>query len=30
VHFLPVGLDRDVFASLVTKAGDEPISADAF
>lgn len=29
VHFLHVGLDRDVFASLVTKAGGETISAES-
>jgi hypothetical protein len=25
VHFLAVGLDRDVFAALVTRAGGETI-----
>jgi prepilin-type N-terminal cleavage/methylation domain-containing protein/prepilin-type processing-associated H-X9-DG protein len=30
VHFLRVGLDRDVFASLVTRAGNETIPSDAF
>ena len=30
VHFLPEGLDRDVFAGLVTRAGGEIINASAF
>jgi prepilin-type N-terminal cleavage/methylation domain-containing protein len=30
VHFLSVGLDRDVFASLVTKSGEESFSGGAF
>jgi prepilin-type N-terminal cleavage/methylation domain-containing protein/prepilin-type processing-associated H-X9-DG protein len=30
VHFLAVGLDRDVFAALVTRAGGEIIDASAF
>jgi prepilin-type N-terminal cleavage/methylation domain-containing protein/prepilin-type processing-associated H-X9-DG protein len=30
VHFLHVGLDRDVFAALVTRAGNETIPGDAF
>jgi prepilin-type processing-associated H-X9-DG protein len=30
VHFLRVGLDRDVFAALVTRAGGETIPGDAF
>jgi hypothetical protein len=30
VHFLPVGLNRDVFAALVTRAGDEVIPGNAF
>jgi prepilin-type N-terminal cleavage/methylation domain-containing protein/prepilin-type processing-associated H-X9-DG protein len=30
VHFLPVGLDRDVFAALVTRAGNETIPANSF
>jgi prepilin-type N-terminal cleavage/methylation domain-containing protein/prepilin-type processing-associated H-X9-DG protein len=30
VHFLSVGLDRDVFAALVTKSGGESFSAESF
>jgi len=30
VHFLAVGLSRDVFAALVTRAGGETIPGDAF
>jgi prepilin-type N-terminal cleavage/methylation domain-containing protein len=30
VHFLRVGLDRDVFAALVTKSGGETFSSEAF
>jgi prepilin-type N-terminal cleavage/methylation domain-containing protein/prepilin-type processing-associated H-X9-DG protein len=30
VHFVAETLDRDVFASLVTKVGGEPINADKF
>lgn len=30
VHFLRVGLDRDVFAGLVTRAGGEVLPGDAF
>jgi prepilin-type N-terminal cleavage/methylation domain-containing protein/prepilin-type processing-associated H-X9-DG protein len=30
VHFLPVGLNRDVFAGLVTRAGGEVLDAGAF
>jgi len=30
VHFLRVGLDRDVFAALVTRAGGETIPGDAY
>jgi prepilin-type N-terminal cleavage/methylation domain-containing protein/prepilin-type processing-associated H-X9-DG protein len=30
VHFLRVGLDRDVFAALVTRAGGEVIPGDAY
>jgi prepilin-type processing-associated H-X9-DG protein len=30
VHFLRVGLDRDVFAALVTRAGSETVPADAY
>jgi prepilin-type N-terminal cleavage/methylation domain-containing protein len=30
VHFLPVGLDRDVFAGLVTRAGGEVIDMSSF
>jgi prepilin-type processing-associated H-X9-DG protein len=30
VHFLRVGLDRDVFAALVTKSGGESFSGEAF
>jgi prepilin-type N-terminal cleavage/methylation domain-containing protein/prepilin-type processing-associated H-X9-DG protein len=30
VHFLGVGLDRDVFAALVTRAGGETINANSF
>jgi prepilin-type N-terminal cleavage/methylation domain-containing protein/prepilin-type processing-associated H-X9-DG protein len=30
VHFLPVGLDRNVFAALVTRAGGEVIPGDAY
>jgi len=30
VHFLAVGLDRDVFAALVTRAGGEIIGSNSF
>jgi prepilin-type processing-associated H-X9-DG protein len=30
VHFLREGLDRNVFAALVTRAGGEEINANAF
>jgi prepilin-type N-terminal cleavage/methylation domain-containing protein len=30
VHFLPVGLDRDVFAGLITRMGGEVIDMSAF
>jgi prepilin-type N-terminal cleavage/methylation domain-containing protein/prepilin-type processing-associated H-X9-DG protein len=30
VHFLRIGLDRDVFAALVTRAGGETIPGDVF
>jgi prepilin-type processing-associated H-X9-DG protein len=30
VHFLPVGMDRDVFAALVTRAGGEVIDGTAY
>ena len=30
VHFLRVGLNRDVFAALVTRSGEETIPGDAF
>jgi prepilin-type processing-associated H-X9-DG protein len=30
VHFLPVGLDRDEFAALVTKSGGEVIDGSSF
>jgi prepilin-type processing-associated H-X9-DG protein len=30
VHFLRVGLDRDVFAGLVTKSGGEVLDGNAF
>jgi prepilin-type processing-associated H-X9-DG protein len=30
VHFFPVGLNRDVFAALVTRAGGEVIDESAF